>query len=223
VSDGLSFRRHGARRFDGVLSKAEAAALGEALEPDIAGRPGRRLTGRVGGLLDVNGKVGRIAAQLIGPAARPVRAVLFDKTPSANWAIGWHQDRTIAVRDRVAAEGFGPWTTKDGVLHVAPPMAVLEGMATLRLHLDDCGEDNAPLLVALGSHRYGRVAENRLMDSVQALPVMSCLASRGDLWAYSTPILHASERSRANGRRRVLQVDYAAADLPGGLEWRGLD
>ena len=127
------------------------------------------------------------------------------------------------MRDRVVVDGFGPWTSKDGILHVAPPIGVLEGMATLRLHLDDCGEDNAPLMVALGSQRLGRVPANRMIDAVQALPVITCLAAAGDVWAYSTPIVHASERSRFGARRRVLQVDYAAMDLPGGLEWRGLD
>ena len=54
-------------------------------------------------------------------------------------------------------EGFGPWSRKSGLLHVAPPMAVLERMVTLRVHLDDVGHGNAPLLVALRSHRLGRI------------------------------------------------------------------
>lgn len=219
----LDFAREGAVRFRGVLAPEEAATLADRLEPDIAGRPGRRLTRSVERLLGPDGDLGHVAAGLLGDAARPVRAVLFDKTPQTNWAVGWHQDRTIAVRDRVEVEGFGPWTVKDGILHVAPPIGVLEEMITLRLHLDDCGEDNAPLLVALGSHRLGRVADADASDRAASLPVFACLARAGDVWACSTPILHASERSRSGGRRRVLQVDYAAAELPGGLEWRGLD
>jgi hypothetical protein len=35
-------------------------------------------------------------------------------------------------------------------------------------------------------------------------------------------ILHASEAARRPARRRVLQVDYAARDLPGALEWLGV-
>jgi hypothetical protein len=42
------------------------------------------------------------------------------------------------------------------------------------------------------------------------------------VWAYSTPILHASELATAPRHRRVLQVDFAAEDLPGTLEWLGI-
>lgn len=57
-----------------------------------------------------------------------MRAVLFDKTAITNWALAWHQDRTICVRERVAVEGFGPWTIKRGMHHVAPPFNLLAAM-----------------------------------------------------------------------------------------------
>ena len=224
MTEALSFERDGAVLFPAALPAAEALEIAARFEPRIAGRPGLRLQqDDLEDLLGQSGALGSVAATLIGPQARPVRAILFDKTPEANWAVGWHQDRTIAVRQRIDLDGYGPWSTKDGALHVTPPIAVLEAMVTLRLHLDDCGEDNAPLLVALGSHRLGRVAEEEVSEQALALPVIACHARAGDVWAYSSPILHASERSRSGGRRRVLQVDYAAAALPGGLEWRSLD
>ncbi|HEV8390676.1 MAG TPA: phytanoyl-CoA dioxygenase, partial [Dongiaceae bacterium] len=86
----------------------------------------------------------------MGAAARPVRAVLFDKNADANWSAGWHQDRTIAVRARLETEGYGPWSVKGGAVHVEPPFDILRGMVTMRAHLDDCDEDNAPLLIAPG-------------------------------------------------------------------------
>jgi ectoine hydroxylase-related dioxygenase (phytanoyl-CoA dioxygenase family) len=126
------------------------------------------------------------------------------------------------VRERRETAGFGPWSVKDGIPHVAPPISVLEGLVTLRLHLDDCDEDNAPLKVAQGSHRLGLVPADEAAIEANRLQVLVCHAKAGDVWAYSTLILHASERSRTAGRRRVLQIDYAAAALPEGLEWRGL-
>ncbi|MDP1736242.1 MAG: phytanoyl-CoA dioxygenase family protein [Caulobacter sp.] len=220
----LSFARDGAALFPAAVTAVEVAGLGERLDPAIDGRPGRRLPddAATGDLLAAEGPLGRIAAGLLGAPARPVRAVLFDKTPDANWIVAWHQDRTIAVRERIDVEGFGPWSTKDGLLHVAPPISVLEGMVTLRLHLDDCDDDNAPLKIAMGSHRLGYVPATQATTRAEALPTFICHARAGDVWAYSTPILHMSERSRGSGRRRVLQIDYAAAELPGGLEWRGL-
>ncbi len=76
--------------------------------------------------------IGDIAAGAIGAEARPVRAILFDKTAATNWALGWHQDRTIVVRERREVPGFGPWTVKAGLLHVAPPFEVLAGMVSNR-------------------------------------------------------------------------------------------
>ena len=182
--------------------------------------PGTRLHDP--GLADLISPATAAASELLGAEARPVRAVLFDKTPAANWAVAWHQDRTIPVRERIESEGFGPWSRKDGTLHVAPPVAVLERMATLRIHIDPVSPENAPLKAALGSHRIGLVPATEAAATAGELPQAVCLAEPGDVWAYSTPILHASERARRPSRRRVLQVDYAAFDLPGGLEWAGV-
>jgi hypothetical protein len=217
------FLNTGAIHFPDVLDHNQTIVLGAQLEPVLAdGRPGKRLTGGLDDLLGQGGALGLIAVRLLGGAALPVRALLFDKTPDTNWSVGWHQDRTVAVRERRETAGYGPWSVKDGIPHVAPPISVLEGMITLRLHLDDCDENNAPLKVALGSHRLGLVPADQAANEANSREVIACHARTGDVWAYSTLILHASERSRSIGRRRVLQVDYAAAKLSGGLEWRGL-
>src|SRR5262245_19142503 len=52
----------------------------------------------------------------------PVRAIYFDKSREANWMVSWHQDLTLAVRARVEIPGFGPWSTKEGIPHVQPPI-----------------------------------------------------------------------------------------------------
>jgi len=72
-----------------------------------------------------------IVSQILGPEAVVVRSTLFDKTDGANWKVPWHQDVTIAVRERIESEGFGPWSMKEGVLHVQPPTEVLEHMVTM--------------------------------------------------------------------------------------------
>ena len=95
-------------------------------------------------------------------------------------------------------------------------------MVTLRVHLDDVTPDNAPLLIAPGSHRLGRRAEARIEEAVRACGTLACTAAAGDIWLYATPILHASRAAARPRRRRVLQLDYAARELPGGLEWLGV-
>jgi ectoine hydroxylase-related dioxygenase (phytanoyl-CoA dioxygenase family) len=159
---------------------------------------------------------------VLGNAARPVRAILFNKSPDANWSLAWHQDRTICVRERREVAGFGPWTVKSGMIHVAPPFDLLSRMVTLRAHLDDVPATNAPLLIAPGSHKYGRVAVHDVEGVVERCGTVSCLADAGDIWLYATPILHASDAASKPSSRRVLQVDFAAEDLPFGLEWLGI-
>ena len=173
-------------------------------------------------VLDPAGCVGRLASKVLGKSAHPVRALLFNKTAEANWIVPWHQDRTIAVRGRHEVDGFGPWSVKGGVHHVEPPFDILVEMLTVRIHLDDCGADNAPLLMVPGSHRLGRVPAKDAAGHAQRLGNEACLAEAGDVWLYATPILHASERTKASTQRHVVQVDYATISLPGGLEWLGL-
>lgn len=187
-------------------------------------RAGVRLhgVGDLAPLLAPAAPIGRLAAAQLGPAARPVRAVLFDKTPGTNWALGWHQDRTVAVRARHDLPGWGPWSVKAGIEHVEPPFALIERMVTLRIHLDPVPADNAPLLIAPGSHRLGRVPEKDIDGAVERCGTAECLAALGDIWVYATPILHASAASIGHRSRRVLQVDYAADDLEPPLQWHGV-
>ncbi len=212
----------GAERLEGVVRGILPALISIANRTAVVA--GARLHGdkELVRLLDRGGAIGRLAVQRLGAEARPVRAILFDKSPQTNWGLGWHQDRTIAVHARRDVPGFGPWTVKRGMVHVAPPIELLEGMLTIRAHLDDVPPENAPLLIAPGSHRFGRIAEDGISGVVQACGVAECLAAAGDVWLYATPILHASESSRRPGRRRVLQIDYASEELPGGLEWLGI-
>lgn len=165
------------------------------------------------------GELALLVTEQIGAGARPVRAILFDKHEANNWALGWHQDRTIAVQEKRDVHGFGPWTVKDGCPHVAPPISLLERMITVRIHLDPVDDENAPLLVAPGSHRYGLIAEREIANVVAECGQVACHAQAGDAWLYATPILHASARALRVGHRRVLQLDYSADELPGGLAW----
>jgi hypothetical protein len=219
----LRFARDGAQ-----CAPAAAHAILPALSVAVAHLPPDRAGVRIHGIaalapiLAADGAVGGAAAELLGADCRPVRAILFDKTPATNWALGWHQDRTICVVERREVVGFGPWSVKRGMHHVAPPFDLLAQMVTLRVHLDDVPSTNAPLLVAPESHRLGRIAVGEVEAVAQHCGSVACVAHAGDIWSYATPILHASAASIDYGRRRVLQIDYAAFDLPGGLRWLGI-
>ncbi len=210
------------------LCPAAITSILPALEATLSAIPSKRAGTRLygvpalGTLLAPAGSIGAIAASFLGTDCRAVRATLFDKSKSGNWSLPWHQDRTIAVTQRIDVEGFGQWTVKAGVPHVEPPADLQAQMMTLRVHLDPVPADNAPLMVAPGSHRLGRIRQEEIADVIERCGTATCLAEAGDAWAYATPILHASEAARSPNRRRVLQVDYAATDLPGGLHWLGV-
>jgi hypothetical protein len=222
--DALMFAHGGAQRFSSAIDRSDLVRIEKAitgLRPDQAGVRIRGVPLLEPILLN-SGPVGTVAAGVLGNDCRAVRAILLDKTPAMNWQLGWHQDRTIAVVTRIDVDGFGPRTCKQGLTHVEPPFSVLAGMATLRVHLDPVSMMNAPLLIAPGSHRYGRIPQADVARVVRECGISACLADAGDVWLYATSILHASDRACEPSHRRVLQVDFAVGELPGGLQWRGI-
>jgi Phytanoyl-CoA dioxygenase (PhyH) len=219
MGDMLVLDKDGAELASGALLPDDLNEIKHLFDDLATANAGLRISPERLGSLNSITVVGDLVTQRLGLSARAVRAILFDKREANNWALGWHQDRTIAVKARKDVEGFGPWTVKGGTHHVAPPIELLERMITVRIHVDIVDEDNAPLLIAPESHRRGLIAERDIDAVVATCGQQACLAEAGDVWLYSTPILHASARAIRPRRRRVLQIDYSADDLSGGLEW----
>ncbi|MHB1329674.1 MAG: phytanoyl-CoA dioxygenase family protein [Gemmatimonadales bacterium] len=166
------------------------------------------------------GPLRQLVAPTLGPNAVAVRALLFDKTPVANWKVTWHQDVTISVSEYADCHGWGPWSRKAGAWHVRPPAAVLERMLTLRLHLDACGPDNGPVRVIPGSHQVGRFSDPELERVARSAEPVDCLVAEGGVLLMHPLILHASAPAAAPSHRRVIHIEYASADpLPDGFSW----
>jgi hypothetical protein len=66
-----------------------------------------------------------LAEALLGKNCFAVKGTFFNKTRGANGKVAWHQDLTIMVRERKEVAGFGPWTIKEGIVHVQPTADVL--------------------------------------------------------------------------------------------------
>ncbi len=161
-------------------------------------------------------------SEWLGPEMHPVRAILFDKIPGANWKVPWHQDRTIAVRERHDLPGYTAWTVKEGVPHVEPPTCVLEAMLTLRLHLDDCGPENGPLRVLAGGHRRGKLTTRQIRDWLESGQgeEVTCTLQAGDGLLMCPLLPHASSPASRPGHRRVIHVEYAReGSLDSRLQW----
>jgi hypothetical protein len=219
-----ALERDGFEMHRGVLPAQDVGALAQELSESCVGSPNRRSLLRdspvVAGLA-TSPRLRSIADEALGAAAFPVRALLFDKIEGANWSLPWHQDLAIPVAEKLEVPGFGGWSVKDGVPHVLPPAEVLAQMVALRVHLDDCGADNAPLRVLPGSHRAGKFSDADLARLRAETPEIICLAARGDVLALRPLLLHASSAAQRPGHRRVLHIEYAAHPLPGGLQWFG--
>ena len=218
-----------------VIPGEQIASLIAALERQFALADGAlRLRGgnvyAVRNLLQLVPEVRLVAAStpvrtliesVLGSAAFPVRSLLFDKTAEANWKVFWHQDVTIAVSKRIDFPGFGPWSTKAEVQHVEAPVGVLEKMLTLRIHLDACDESNGPLNVLPGSHTQGKLNEEMLQDWRRRTTSATCLAQSGDVLFMRPLLVHASSPAVKPAHRRVIQIEFTAGQLPGGLLWHG--
>lgn len=160
-----------------------------------------------------------LVAPILGSTSFPVRGILFDKVPGANWHVGWHQDQVIPVAERKEVAGFAAWSVKQGVRHVRPPAPILERMLTLRVHLDDCIRDNGALKVIPGSHKLRLLSNEQIQDIVARVGPIMCEARRGTVLVMRPLLLHASAPSMAPSHRRVIHLEFAADPLPGGLQW----
>ena len=155
----------------------------------------------------------------LGKGSRLVRSILFTKNVDTNWGVSWHQDLAIAVRKRAEIDGYSGWSMKEGVTHVQPPVSVLEGMLAVRLHLDPADESNGALMVIPGSHSLGRIPAGEAADVARRLGSHTCTAQAGDALLLRPLILHASSKSMSTVPRRVIHLEFAAADLPNPLRW----
>ena len=116
------------------------------------------------------------------------RVLAFDKSPAANWFVPWHQDRSENGHDRTCAQ--------------------LEATVALRVHLDDCDEDNGPIEFIPGSHTLGRLDASAITQLAAERSPLLCLAVRGDIVAMRPLAVHRSQRARVPRARRVLHLEY---------------
>ncbi len=124
-----------------------------------------------------------IAQQVLGRAATPFRATIFDKSSTANWLVVWHQDTALPLCERRETPGWGPWSVKDGVVYAHAPANALSQVLALRLHLDDSTAENGPLRVLPKTHTLGVLSDLELHDLSTRVTAIDCLAPVGGVLA----------------------------------------
>ncbi len=165
---------------------------------------------------------GRYLWSVVGREMVAVKATLFDKTAESNWRVQWHQDRAIAVRERMDIPGYGPWSTKSGALHVEPPVEVLAQMLAVRIHLDLCGSENGPLRVIPGSHLLNKLSEPQIARVVATHETAEIHAPQGGIVLMRPLLVHSSSPARDKTHRRVLHIEFAPLECISPLQWQAV-
>jgi len=159
----------------------------------------------------------QLITQLFGEGYFAVKSIYFDKPEKSNWFVAYHQDLTLSVNQKVELPGFGPWTIKQNQFAVQPPIAILNENFTIRIHLDDTDETNGALKVIPGSHAKGVYRAENINWEVEKEDV--CAVPQGGVMVMRPLLLHASNRSTGNKRRRVIHIEFSKVDLPEPLQW----
>ena len=224
ISEHCSYQGHFI--YDQVFQRTE---MGRAIEALAAAsvertRAGARHVLNVPAVraLAMDSRLVEIARQFVGPTPVAFRATLFDKSPAANWLVVWHQDTALPLRRRFDGAGWGPWSTKAGVLYAHAPAWALEQVVALRVSLDDSTSTNGPLRVLPNTHGAGVLTDEQIAHWARAATPVDCVTGSGGVVAMRPLTIHASSKSQDAESRRVLHIEYAAAvNLGAGAELAG--
>ena len=206
---------------ENVLAARECDDLLAALATVPQGRAGARHLMRraeIAALANDERLLSLARQALASKDAVPYRATLFAKTGRANWLVVWHQDTALPLVERFEAEGWGPWSVKEGIHYAHAPMWALQRIVALRIHLDASTTANGPLRVMPGSHLQGVLSEEETAQYIRKHAAVECLVERGGVLAMSPLLIHASSKAQTDAPRRVLHIEYAdALELAPGI------
>lgn len=156
---------------------------------------------------------------LIADGFVAVQCTYFEKSTHRNWMVPVHQDLSIPVLEKLDHPALTGWSEKEGQVFVHAPLAVLEQLLIVRLHLDPCGPNDGPVRVYSGSHRLSRIDAALAAEARINFEEIVCLAGSGDALVMRPLVLHASSKATGNSRRRVLHFLFGPPALPLGLQW----
>lgn len=143
----------------------------------------------------------------------------FEKSTQTNWLVPYHQDLSILVKHRIDHPDLASWSQKVEGLFVSPPTEVLASLIVVRLHLDNCFEQDGALKVLPTTHLMGKLSNTEVFQLKQTANEVLCTIGQGGVVVMRPLLLHASSKATGTSLRRVLHFTYAPATLPLGLEW----
>ena len=164
-----------------------------------------------------NDALKKLLKDVFGQSYFVVKSIYFDKPEKSNWYVAYHQDLTISVDQKIAVQGFGPWTVKQNQFAVQPPIGILERNFTIRIHLDDTNADNGALKVVPTSHLQG-IYRPETINWEKEREVI-CEVGKGGVMFMKPLLLHSSSRTTNGQKRRVIHIEFSDVELPSSLKW----
>lgn len=164
-----------------------------------------------------NEKLKSVIKSIAGQDYFIVKSIYFDKPEKSNWFVAYHQDLTISVDKKENIEGFGPWTSKHNQFAVQPTLDILENIFTIRIHLDETDENNGALKVVGESHSKNIYRPETIDWKIEKESF--CNVKAGGIMLMKPLLLHGSNRTSSNQRRRVIHIEFSNKTLPKPVKW----
>jgi hypothetical protein len=223
LSDGaIGFEARGFAVVPSVLDELTCSRVSDALDAERKSGAGTRLLLQSPWCQELASRLRSLDALIpfLPADAVAIQCTVFDKSPEKNWLVALHQDRSIPVREKVEAPELSGWSEKEGAVFVQPPVALLQQLTAVRVHIDACPLEGGPLRVVPGSHRAGLLSNPAADEWRAAAGEIALVAARGDALVMKPLLLHASSKASSVIRRRVLHFVFGPRNLPLGLRWR---
>ena len=164
-----------------------------------------------------NKKLTHLISEFSEPEYFLTKAIYFDKPSASNWFVAYHQDLSISVDKKANVKNYINWTYKKDQYGVQPPIKILQDTITIRIHLDDTDENNGALKVIPKSHLQGIIRIEPKDWNIKSEHI--CEIKKGGAMLMKPLILHASNRTTNNKRRRVIHLEFNKHKLDNPLNW----
>jgi len=112
----------------------------------------------------------------------PLRAVGFHKSSEGNWSLPWHQDRIVAMEEK---------------------------MAFAYVAFDEICEGQGGLELAEKTHQFGVISEGKIKAHFQTAKIARPNMQTGEVFLVSALTLHRSAPMKTHGARKTLRIDFA--------------
>ena len=164
-------------------------------------------------------KLLEVIKQIAPNCKKSIKSIYFDKPPSSNWIVNWHQDLTVNLQNRLEINGYKNWRENDERIVAQPNKELLESIFTIRIHLDDCTKENGALRVIEESHLNGAIDITEWIKTKIGQETI-CEVTKGGVLIMKPLVLHSSRRTENRMNRRVIHIEFTDQELPIGLKWK---